>query len=61
MTGVRPVNIDLAGWITEIPGYSWDDKAARRGEDKPIKVADHSLDASGYAIRSSAGLWRPHV
>jgi hypothetical protein len=31
--------------IREIPNYSWDDKAAALGEDKPIKINDHSVDA----------------
>lgn len=48
-----------AGWIEEAPGYSWDDKAAAEGEDKPIKLADHSLDAGRYAIASTQTLWRP--
>ena len=32
------------GIIQEAPGYSWDPKATEKGEDKPIKVADHSMD-----------------
>lgn len=46
------------GFITEAPGYSWDDKAAAKGEDKPVKVADHSLDAGRYAIASTETIWR---
>lgn len=49
------------GWIEECPGYSWDDKAAEKGEDKPVKAADHSLDAGRYAIASTSTLWRPLV
>lgn len=45
------------GLINEFPGYSWDDKATLKGEDKPIKVADHSLDAARYAIASTQSLW----
>jgi PBSX family phage terminase large subunit len=33
-----------------IQSYSWDPKAADRGEDKPIKKNDHVLDALRYAI-----------
>jgi PBSX family phage terminase large subunit len=50
-----------AGLITEAPGYSWDPKATEKGEDKPIKVADHSLDAARYALATTESLWRPHI
>lgn len=33
-----------------IQSYAWDPKAADRGEDKPVKVNDHILDALRYAI-----------
>ncbi|RKT85612.1 phage terminase, large subunit, PBSX family [Saccharopolyspora antimicrobica] len=46
------------GWITEAPGYSWDDTATDKGEDKPVKTADHSLDAGRYAIVTTESLWR---
>jgi phage terminase large subunit len=46
------------GFIKEAPGYSWDPKATERGEDKPIKVADHSLDAGRYAVVTTEALWR---
>jgi PBSX family phage terminase large subunit len=36
--------------IREIESYVWDPKASERGEDKPIKVDDHCLDALRYAI-----------
>lgn len=43
--------------INEIPGYSWDPKATLKGEDKPIKVADHGLDALRYAVTTSERYW----
>ncbi len=46
------------GLIDTFPGYAWDDKAAEKGEDKPIKVADHDLDALRYAVHSSGWAWR---
>lgn len=49
------------GFISEVAGYSWDPKATEKGEDKPIKVADHSLDAGRYAIASTERIWRQHV
>ena len=48
-----------AGFITEVTGYSWDPKATAAGEDRPLKVADHSLDAGRYAVASTETLWRP--
>jgi PBSX family phage terminase large subunit len=50
-----------AGLIKEIPGYSWDPKAEARGEDKPIKVADHSVDALRYAVTTTENRWRPAI
>ncbi|MEU7590690.1 phage terminase large subunit [Micromonospora sp. NPDC049230] len=53
------VHQSCKGLIDEIPGYSWDDKAAERGEDAPIKADDHSIDAARYAIKTPEVLWRP--
>lgn len=51
--------------IKEFYAYAWDDKAALRGEDKPIKDNDHHMDALRYGIftkprQITAGnsLWR---
>jgi PBSX family phage terminase large subunit len=46
------------GWISEAPGYSWDPKAQEQGEDRPLKVADHSADALRYAVTTTERLWR---
>jgi PBSX family phage terminase large subunit len=50
------------GWLTivdectnlirEIEGYVWDDKKCKLGEDEPMKVDDHAVDALRYAILS---------
>ncbi len=50
-----------AGFINEAPGYSWDPKATEDGKDRPLKVADHSLDGGRYAITTTEALWRPHI
>lgn len=34
--------------IMEFGSYIWDEKAAERGEDKPIKQHDHAMDAVRY-------------
>jgi PBSX family phage terminase large subunit len=45
------------GLISEFPGYSWDSKEALKGHDKPVKVADHSIDAARYALATTQALW----
>lgn len=47
--------------ISELSSYSWDDKATEKGEDKPLKVADHAVDALRYGIHTTQTLWRPHI
>lgn len=44
--------------IDELQSYSWDPKAAARGEDAPIKVNDHSSDALRYGIYTTRQIWR---
>lgn len=43
--------------IAEFPGYSWDDRAAKLGQDKPIKIKDHSLDEARYIVHTSRHDW----
>lgn len=43
---------DCGGLLDELGTYMWDDKAALRGEEKPIKQADHGCDALRYYINS---------
>lgn len=38
--------------IKEYHNYLWDSKASERGEDKPLKQFDHSMDAQRYALYS---------
>lgn len=47
--------------IREIYGYSWDPKAQEKGEDKPLKVADHGVDALRYGLHTTEGVWRTLV
>jgi len=60
-SGVLKVTDRCSGLITEVPGYSWDDKATEKGEDKPLKTADHSLDGLRYAVTTTEALWRNHI
>ena len=41
--------------IEEFGGYVWDAKAQEHGEDKPLKVNDHCMDALRYVLHSIFG------
>ncbi len=38
--------------LREFASYIWDAKAQEKGEDKPIKVNDHALDALRYLLQT---------
>lgn len=59
--GALHVTDRCRGVIDEAPSYAWDPKATDKGEDKPLKVGDHSLDALRYAIATTETVWRPWV
>lgn len=44
--------------IGEVEGYVWDDKAAAKGEDRPVKQRDHYPDAERYGVRALRSTWR---
>ncbi|MFF4751817.1 PBSX family phage terminase large subunit [Streptomyces sp. NPDC001270] len=56
--GLLRIHRSCTGLLDELPGYVWDEKAAAQGEDKPIKVNDHSVDALRYVVHSTAHEWR---
>ncbi|HCT92994.1 MAG TPA: PBSX family phage terminase large subunit [Lachnospiraceae bacterium] len=39
----------------ECASYVWDEKAAQRGEDKPVKEHDHAVDAARYFVATILG------
>lgn len=47
--------------LKEFPSYAWDPKATEEGNDRPIKQADHALDALRYALASTETIWRRHL
>jgi PBSX family phage terminase large subunit len=49
-TGRLRVHRDCTNLISQMASYAWDEKAALRGEEKPLKVADHGPDALRYCI-----------
>jgi phage terminase large subunit len=44
--------------MEEMSSYVWDSDASLKGEDKPLKLADHAPDALRYAIRGTRMRWR---
>lgn len=56
-TGRLLVSAQCKELIKEIPGYAWDPDASEKGEDKPLKIADHGVDALRYGIRTTRNLW----
>lgn len=46
------------GLLNEFHSYVWDEKAAQRGEEKPVKMQDHGLDAMRYYVHTILPDWR---
>lgn len=44
--------------IREFHSYVWDEKAAKRGEEKPVKENDHGCDALRYMVNTILQKWR---
>ncbi|WP_304459784.1 PBSX family phage terminase large subunit, partial [Alicyclobacillus sendaiensis] len=47
--------------IKEISGYVWDEKAAERGQEKPVKQNDHACDALRYLVATVVNPRRLHA
>lgn len=47
--------------IREFSAYVWDERAQKRGEDKPLKENDHALDALRYVIWTHMSAPRPAI
>lgn len=45
----------------EMAGYSWDDKAAEKGEDTPVKADDHGPDMVRYGTHTTRSIWRSEL
>lgn len=52
------INKNCKGLRSEMQSYVWDDKAAQRGEEKPVKQLDHGPDALRYYIKTILPSWR---
>jgi hypothetical protein len=49
------------GLIAEIPGYSWSEPHAERGEDVPVKADDHGVGALRYGCATTRALWQQQI
>lgn len=47
LLGLIKVSPSIKEWKQEAEGYVWDDTA---GEDRPVKMADHMMDATRYMV-----------
>lgn len=45
--------------MEEMASYAWDPDWTEKGEDRPIKVADHAPDALRYIVRGTRLRWKP--
>jgi PBSX family phage terminase large subunit len=45
--------------VKEFSSYVWDPTAQKRGEDKPLKTNDHTMDCDRYALYSHFGGYMP--
>ena len=53
------VNVDNCNGVEKrIPNYSWDAKAALRGEEQPLKVDDDDVDMLRYGVHGKIPAWR---
>ncbi len=59
--GKLRVSDRCTGLIGEMTEYRWDPKATEKGEDKPVKENDHSVDALRYLICTTETNWRRYI
>ncbi|MBT2225689.1 hypothetical protein [Nonomuraea sp. NEAU-A123] len=51
------VHASCCGLLDEMAGYAWDERKAEKGDDSPVKVDDHSVDALRYALHTTQAAW----
>lgn len=57
-TGRLRIHSSCTNLIGQMTDYAWDDDAAKRGEEKPLKVNDHGPDALRYCVYTEIPDWR---
>jgi len=56
--GLLKINKRCTTTISQIGNYCWGDKAIKRGEEKPLKVDDHTVDPVRYICSTKIPAWR---
>lgn len=46
------IHESCTGLISELEGYSWDERSVMLGQEKPLKVRDHGPDALRYYVNT---------
>lgn len=49
-TGKIKVYSAIKEWQNEVKGYVWDEKAGEKGDEQPLKINDHYMDATRYFV-----------
>jgi PBSX family phage terminase large subunit len=49
-TGKIKVYSGIKEWQNEVKGYVWDEKAGEKGDEQPLKINDHYMDATRYFV-----------
>ncbi len=52
------INRKCENTIRELRNYAWDERAAKRGDEKPLKVNDHHADSCRYLCKDIFKPWR---
>jgi PBSX family phage terminase large subunit len=53
------INVDQCNGLERmIPNYAWDEKAAKRGIEQPLKQNDDDVDSMRYGLHSKIPQWR---
>ena len=55
---VRAERDSCPSLLREIHSYTWDDRARRKGEERPVKDHDHAMDALRYLCHTKATKFR---
>lgn len=50
--GLIKISPICQNWKTEAKGYVWDSKAAEKGREEPVKIADHLMDSTRYFVKT---------
>ena len=53
--GRLKIHESCTGLISEMEGYSWDEKSISTGTEKPLKIRDHGPDALRYYVNTCLG------